>query len=170
VRSSRARRRKPRTIREILHPFSRLISFVGLLIVVATFITKDVLRDNAKDVIGEFESIKRVRFLKSGLNDLVFRAKTTEDLVLDVDRKLNGSSNYPANGGEKVFESLDGIGRTFNFIENSLADRSILVESLPEQSRKNAQMVNEHALQAMDKVSHELNNLGNLPQAAKLAR
>jgi hypothetical protein len=59
-----------RSLRDHLHNYSGLISFVGLVIVVSTFIVKDVLRDNQKDLVSSFETTRNVVALRAGIDNL----------------------------------------------------------------------------------------------------
>jgi hypothetical protein len=51
-----------------LHPYAGLFSILGILIVLGTFIVKDVLRDQTKDLLGSLEAANATAMLKRSIS------------------------------------------------------------------------------------------------------
>jgi hypothetical protein len=80
-----------RGLRRLLHPFADLISFCGVAIVLATFIIKDVLGDEEKDLVTGLENLERDYV--SGIDG---------DKILSRLDALDGKSAYDRHSPENV--------------------------------------------------------------------
>jgi hypothetical protein len=125
-----------------LHRYSGLISFCGVAVVLATFIVKDVLRDEEKDLLSALQTAQR-----------------THDFRVATDRILDGQSEL-ADRIDK--ETKSEIRSAYEFrplysyltvCSSVLRRLKILGESLPEKEAKQADESAKHLQQELDRIA-----------------
>lgn len=134
---ARFTRKTPRSLRERLHKFSGLISFLGLAIVVSTFIVKDVLRDNQKDVVDSFEATRNVWLLKTSMDQLHEYSMQSKSLTLSREQIDKSSqeltTNEAGSQAELFYNSLETMGL---ILDDQKATYKVLYEKLPRNVRR----------------------------------
>jgi hypothetical protein len=100
-----------------LHRFAGLISFCGVAVVLATFVVKDVLRDEEKDTLTKMENAYRAA---DSMKAIYMVSMQVEDLT-----RTSGSKESSAS---ELFNELDLILPVLNRLE-------ILSEALPKKDR-----------------------------------
>jgi hypothetical protein len=76
-----------------LRPYAGLLSFVGVCIVLGTFIVKDVLRDQQKDLVSALDTARLTWQFSQNVNSLDWRIMELEDKFNEltlVNRKFTG--------------------------------------------------------------------------------
>jgi len=109
-------------LRRLLHPFAGLISFCGVAIVLATFIIKDLLGDEEKDVVTGLESLER--HYVSGIDG---------DKILSRLDALDGNSANDWHSPESVADWA-----SLNLLSKNLEIRSARISNALSQLRANS--------------------------------
>ena len=110
-----------------LHPYAGLFSILGILIVLGTFIVKDVLRDQAKDLLGSLEAAEATAMLKQSINLI------GEKLAF-IERNLESfrSQSIQEADAERRFEFVAATAAlTLHNTRNQLASIALLSAKLP---------------------------------------
>lgn len=113
--------------KERLHPYAGLFSILGILTVLGTFIVKDVLRDQTKDLLGSLEAANATAMLKQSINII-------EEKDAFIERNLESfrSQSMQKADTERRFEfNAATVALTLHNTKNKLAFIAILSAKLP---------------------------------------
>jgi hypothetical protein len=136
-----------------LHRFAGLISFCGVVVVLATFIVKDVLRDEEKDLLSALQTARRTFDFRLATDSILERQSELADRI-DKDTKSEITADF-------VFQPL----YSYLPVCSSLLQRlKILGESLPEKEAKQAGESAKRLQRELDKISDRAREL--LPQVS----
>jgi hypothetical protein len=131
-----------------LHRFAGLISFCGVVVVLATFIVKDALRDEEKDLLSALQTAQRTFDFRLATDSILERQSELADRI-DKDTKSEITSDY-------VFRPL----YSYLPVCSSLLQRlKILGESLPEKEAKQAGESTKHLQRELDKITDRAREL-----------
>jgi hypothetical protein len=108
-----------------LHRFAGLISFCGVAVVLATFIVKDVLRDEEKDALSALETAEREYNLTDGIGLI-------GDGIAYLTDKVNSHSERERDG----VAHLSATFRSLLQSQTTLNRLTGLLESLPKKEAK----------------------------------
>jgi hypothetical protein len=114
----------------------RLVTFIGALIVFVTFVIKDGLREQLKDLVSSIDSAESVFAIR---NDTATTAMWLQRLQEQVDWiaekiKLKGTS-YSGDMVERMHSSLEIINEVHESLDVSLGNISQLLEKVPGQQQ-----------------------------------
>jgi hypothetical protein len=62
-------------------PYAGILSFLGTVIVLGTFVVKDVLKDQQKDLLASLEAANTTWALRQNVNDIIARINTLTTMV-----------------------------------------------------------------------------------------
>jgi hypothetical protein len=128
--------------RKRLHRFAGLISFCGVVVVLATFIVKDVLRDEEKDLLAALQTAQRTFDFRVATDSILEGQSELADRI-DKDTKSEITPAY-------VFRPL----YSYLTVCSSLLQRlKILGKSLPEKEAKQVGESAKHFQQELDKIA-----------------
>jgi hypothetical protein len=128
--------------RRQLRPFTGLFSFVGVIIVLGTFIAKDVLRDGQKDLVGSLEAARHEWILEQGVSNI------EQDIMLVTKEvAILGSSSLPGDRRVREFVNLVlDLNARARDVRNGIDSNWVIYEKLwPHRRKAYAQRVEELA-------------------------
>jgi hypothetical protein len=151
-------RERALSLPERLRRYSGLISLFGLLIVIGTFVVKDVLRDNQKDLVDSLEATRNVWFLSESIDDV---QKSLEGILYKLHRLeiLNMGVTDPS---EKTKKSIDNAKKDLTLSDERLkslkATYNLLYAKLPANIQVEADKSLKHltALEALQRQESAL--------------
>ena len=121
------------SVRQFLLAHKRWFSFIGALIVFATFVSKEVLRDNLKDLVAALENgqtLFELRGDNASLRNQIFDLRVR---ILDIYDKVVTSkpgSEFARDVGQSL-NSINEVDDELRLVEPTLANTAELVGKLP---------------------------------------
>ena len=125
--------KRPR-LKELLTQHRRLVTFIGALIVFVTFVVKDGLREQLKDLVSSIDSAESVFAIRNDANTTAMWLQRLQEQVdwIAEKIKLKGTS-YSGDMVERTHSTLEIISEVHESIAVSLDNISNLIEKVPHQ-------------------------------------
>jgi hypothetical protein len=120
-------------VRRFLVVHKRWLSFIGALLVFATFVSKEVLRDNLKDLVGALENAQTLFELRGDNASLRTQIFDLRVRILDIYDKLVTSkprSDFARDISQNL-SSIYEVDEELRLVEPTLANTTELVSRLP---------------------------------------
>jgi len=125
-----------------LSHYAGLLSFLGTAFVVLTFITRDIYRDNAKDLVASLETTQNVLLLKMSLDGLYERQETLLDRIKSVGVSQSPSAQSSLERMRGEIENLkDDIFAYEGYLRRETDTVKLIYEHLPETIRKQTSLM-----------------------------
>lgn len=120
-------------VRQFLVAHKRWFSFIGAIIVFATFVSKEILRDNLKDLVGALENAQTLFELRGDNASLRNQTFDLRVRILDIYDKVVTSkpgSEFARDVGQNL-SSVYEVEDELRLVEPTLANTAELVGKLP---------------------------------------
>jgi hypothetical protein len=120
-------------VRRFLVAHKRWLSFIGAVVVFATFVSKEVLRDNLKDLVGALENAQTLFELRGDNSLLRTQIFDLRVRILDIYDKLVTSkprSDFARDVSQNL-SSIYEVDEELRLVEPTLANTAELVSKLP---------------------------------------
>jgi hypothetical protein len=158
-------------VRQFFVAHKRWFSFIGAVVVFATFVSKEVLRDNLKDLVGALENAQTLFELRGDNASLRTQIFDLQVRILDIYDKIV-TSKPRSDFARDVGQNLGGIyevDEELRLVEPTLANTAELVGKLPpsDERAKALNRCREELKQAHDASAEAKSTVQNLSASRK---